>query len=133
MDAEAFLRPLQPYMAAFVERDVERRLVLLAEALTPSACIRGPSRVFTGHAEISAKIDGFQRNWPGCRLVLAGGLIPFEHTAHFPMAIVGPGGEVQASGHSVVELAPDGRVQRVLAYWGPHPPLPGHWPAKFQA
>lgn len=133
MDADAFLRPLRPYMAAFVERDPERRLALLAYALTPGACIGGPSRAYTGHAEISGKIDGFQRNWPGCRLVLAGGLLTFENAAHFPMAIVGPDGEVRAAGHSVAELAADGRVQRVLAFWGTHPPLPVGWPAAFQA
>jgi hypothetical protein len=133
MEAEAFLRPLQPYMAAFVEHDAERRLALLAEALSPTAEIWGPSRVFTGYAEISEKIAGFHKNWPNCRLVLSGGLITFRNTCHFPKAIVGPDGQVRAAGHSVAELASDGRIQRVLAFWGAHPSLPQSWPAEFKA
>jgi hypothetical protein len=132
MESKAFLRPLLPYAAAFIERDAERRLVFLAESLSSTAEIRGPKRVFTGYAEISEKIEGFQRNWPECRLVLAAGVITFQSTCHFPMAIVGSDGRVRAAGHSVAELAEDGRIQRILAFWGEHPPLPGSWPPEFK-
>jgi hypothetical protein len=132
MEAEAFLRPLLPYSAAFVERDAERRLALLAEALSPTAEIRGPKHVFTGYAEIAEKIAGFQRNWPECHLVLAAGVITFQSTCHFPMAIVSPDGCIRAAGHSVLELAADGRIQRILAFWGEHPSLPESWPPEFK-
>ncbi|MCW5664636.1 MAG: nuclear transport factor 2 family protein [Piscinibacter sp.] len=132
MEPEAFLRPLLPYMAAFVERDAERRLALLATALSPTAEIRGPQHVFTGYAEVSEKIIGFQKNWPECRLVLAAGVITFQNTCHFPMAIVGQDGRVLARGHSVAELASEGRIQRIVAYWGEHPSLPESWPPEFK-
>lgn len=132
MDPDAFLRPLLSYMAAFVEHDLDRRLALLAESLSPSAEIHGPKRVFAGYAQISEKIEGFQGNWPRCRLVLSSGAIVFQNVCHFPMAIVGPAGEVRAAGHSVVELAADGRIQRVLAFWGEHPSLPEAWPPEFK-
>ena len=131
MDASAFLDALRPYMAAFVEHDCARRLALLQEALVPGAEICGPSRVFAGYAEISEKIDGFHKNWPGCRLVLAGGIITFQNAGHFPKAIVGPEEQVRAAGHSVVELASDRRIQRVLAFWGQHPLLPESWPKQL--
>ena len=128
-----FLHVLRRYAEAFVERNPESRLALLAQALAPNAEIWGPSRVFAGYAEIDEKIVGFQRNWPDCSLVLAGGLITFRNTCHFPNAIAGPDGTVRAAGHSVVELAIDGRIQRVLAFWGTHPALPQSWPRKFAA
>ncbi len=131
MDASAFLDALNPYMAAFLEQDHARRLKLLQRALVPEAEICGPSRVFAGYAEISEKIDGFHKNWPTCRLVLAEGIITFRNTGHFPMAIVDSEGQVRASGHSVVELASDIRIRRVLAFWGPHPTLPESWPESF--
>jgi len=133
MGSEAFLRPLLPYSKAFVERDVEKRLALLAEALSPTAEIRGPKHVFAGYAEISKKITGFQKNWPECRLVLESGVITFQNTCHFFMAIVGPDGQVRVRGQSVVELEPDGRIQRVFAFWGEHPALPESWPVEFTA
>ena len=131
MDSEAFLRPLLPYSKAFIERNAERRLALLTEALSPTAEIRGPKHVFAGYAAISEKITGFQKNWPECRLVIASGVITFQSACNFFMAIVGPDGQVRVRGQSVVELAPDGRIQRVLAFWGEHPPLRESWPTEF--
>ena len=128
MEASAFLLPLKPYLDAFVEHDSARRLDLLEQGLTSSAEIWGPKRVFTGYAEISEKIEGFHKNWPNCRLVLSSGIVCFSNAGHFAKAIVGSDGSVLASGHSVVELAPDGRISRVLAFWGPPPPLPESWP-----
>lgn len=128
MEPSEFFRPLNPYLDAFVEHDAARRLDLLEQGLTSNAEVWGPKRVFTGYAEISEKIEGFHKNWPNCRLVLASGIVCFKNAGHFAKAIVGVDGSVLASGHSVVELAQDGRISRVLAFWGPQPPLPASWP-----
>ena len=130
METSAFFLPLKPYLDAFVEHDSARRLALLEQGLTTNAEIWGPKRVFAGYAEVSEKIVGFQKNWPNCRLVLASGVVCFNNAGHFAKAIVGPDGSVLASGHSVVELAQDGRISRVLAFWGPPPPLPVSWPLR---
>ena len=131
MEAPSFTRPPKPYLDAFVEHDAATRLALLEQALTPSAEIWGPARVFAGYAEISEKIDGFQRNWPDCRLVLASGILCFNNAGHFAMAIIRPDASIAARGHSVVELAADGRIDRVLAFWGPQPPIPDDWPVRL--
>ena len=131
MDASSFFRPLKPYLDAFVECHGVRRLALFEQGLTPSAEIWGPIRVFTGYAKISEKIDGFHQNWPDCRLVVTSGIVCFNNAGHFAMAIVSPGGSILASGHSVAELAADGRIDRVLAFWGPQPAIPDDWPARL--
>ena len=128
MEASAFFLALKPYLDAFVEQDSARRLVLLEQGLIPNAEIWGPKRVFTGYAEVSEKIAGFHENWPNCRLVLASGIVCFNNAGHFANAIVDSHGSVLTSGYSVVELAQDGRISRVLAFWGPQPPLPESWP-----
>ena len=128
MEASAFLEPLQPYLEAFAEVDSVRRTELLARGLTPDAEIWGPKRVFHGYVEISEKIDGFHKNWPGCRLVLASGLNSFQNAARFGKAIVDAEGSVVASGHSIVELGHDGRICRVIPFWEALPPLPESWP-----
>ena len=133
MDASSFFRPLKPYLDAFVERDPAARLALLEQGLTPNAEICGPTRVFAGYAEISEKINGFHKNWAGCRLVVTSGIVCFSNAGHFAKAIVSEDGSVLASGHSVVELAADGRIDRVLALWGPQPPIPDDWPANLSA
>ena len=128
MEASAFLDPLKPYFAAFAEIDLVRRRELLAQGLTPDAEIWGPKRVFAGYVEISEKIEGFHKNWPGCRLVLASGVNSFKTTARIANAIVRANDAVLATGHSVVELAQDGRICRVVAFWEALPPLPESWP-----
>ena len=70
MDESQFLSALKPYYEAFGEREETNRLRLLRAAMTPEAEIWGPNRVFTGYEQISEKIVGFHKNWPGYRLVL---------------------------------------------------------------
>ncbi len=128
MESAAFLLPLQAYFEAFAQAAPGPRLALLVQSLTPDAEIHGPQRVFAGYFEIVQKIEGFQRRWPQSRLVIASGLNTFGRAGHFAMAIVGPDGAVLAQGHSVVELAPDGRICQVLAFWAPAAALPTSWP-----
>ena len=59
MEISSFFAALKPYLGAFVERDAATRRALLEQSLSPSAAICGPTRVFTGYAEISEKIDVF--------------------------------------------------------------------------
>ena len=131
MDESLFLRVLKPYYEAFAEHDEGRRLALLNMAMTADAEIWGPKRVFAGYAQISEKISGFHSNWPGCRLVLDTGLNIFLNSARIGGAIVGPDGAARAQGEAIVELAPDGRIQRVLPFWDALPPLPASWPREL--
>ncbi len=128
MEASAFLEPLEVYLEAFAEHDPRLRAELLARCLTADAEIWGPKRVFAGYADISEKIAGFHNNWPGCRLVLASGLNTFGNVARLGGAIVSSDGSVLASGQSVIELAPDGRICRVVPFWEALPPIPNSWP-----
>ena len=131
MDTQRFLAALMPYHEAFAETDRSRRLALLALAMTPSAEIWGPKRVFVGYEQISAKIEGFHQNWPQCRLVLTSGLNVFQNAARLGGAIIGPHGAILASGQAVIELADDGRIQRVIPFWETLPPIPPEWPSHF--
>lgn len=129
MQAADFLTPLALYFEAFAQDNPARRIELLGLAMTADAEVWGPKRVFAGYAEISEKIEGFHLNWPGCRLVLASGINTFSTVGRFAMAIVGADGQALASGQSVVELAQDGRLHRVLAFWDALSPLPDNWPS----
>ena len=118
----------EPYFEAFAEPDHTKRFGLLSQSLTPDAQIWGPKRVFSGYVEISEKIDGFHRNWPGCRLVVIGGINCFNSAARIGSGIVGADGSVLAAGESIIELALDGRICRVLPFWEAPLPLPESWP-----
>ena len=127
---QRFLAALVPYNEAFAEADRDRRLALLTRSMLPNAEIWGPKRVFAGYEQISEKIEGFQKNWPQCRLALTSGLNVFQNAARVATAIIGPHGEIRASGEAIIELADDGRIQRVIPFWEALPPLPPEWPAQ---
>ena len=129
MEPSAFLEPLKPYFEAFAERNAVRRTELLETCMTPDAEIWGPNRLFAGYGEISEKIAAFHGNWPDCQLVLASGVNVFRNVGRIGNAIVGKDGSILANGHTVIELAPDGRIQRALPFWEALPPLPESWPA----
>ena len=131
MIEDQFLGALKLYYEAFATRDESMRLQLLRAAMTPNAEIWGPKRVFAGYEEISAKIVGFHENWPGCRLALGTGLNIFLNSGRIGGGIVGPDGKVRARGEALIELAPDGRIQRVIPFWEALPPLPTSWPAEL--
>ena len=133
MDELQFLSALKPYYEAFAEHDESQRMQLLRAAMTPDAEIWGPKRVFAGYEQISEKIDGFHQNWPDCRLVLASGLNIFLNSARLCGAIVGPDGDARARGDALIELAPDGRIQRVIPFWEALPALPASWPRELAA
>jgi hypothetical protein len=131
-NASGILEVLATYFEAFAEYDAGRRIELLSCCLTPDGAIWGHSRVFAGYAAISEKIAGFHNNWPDCRLVLASGLFAFENIVRFGNAIVRADGSVLTSGETVMEIAHDGRICRVVPLWEMTlPPLPGSWPEDF--
>ena len=131
MDESQFLSVLKPYYEAFGEQEEANRLRLLRAAMTPEAEIWGPKRVFAGYEQISEKIVGFHSNWPGCRLVLDTGLNIFLNSARIGGVIMGPDQSVRARGEALVELAPDGRIQRIIPFWEALPPLPVSWPREL--
>jgi len=129
MHISSFLATNQLYFEAFAERDSTKRVELLARCMTEDAEIWGPNRLFAGYAAISEKIAAFHTNWPGCRLVLASGIVSFEHFVRFRVAIVRDDDSVMASGENVDQLADDGRIRRVVPLWEMTlPALPQSWP-----
>ena len=128
----AIVDVLAIYFEVFAEHDAGRREQMLARCLTPSCAIWGHSQVFAGYAAFSEKIAGFHNNFPDCRLVLASGLFVFDNIVRFGKAIVGPDGSVRARGQTVMELADDGRICRVVPLWDMElPPLPHAWPERL--
>ena len=60
-------------------------------------------------------------------------VLHMESSAFLAPLQVGPDGAILASGHSVMELARDGRIARVIPFWEALPPLPDSWPEHLAA
>ena len=126
--AARFEAVLLAYAALWAEADRPRRELLLQQCLSPDAQIIGPGYHIEGHAAISQEVERFHRDEPGVRAVLASGFILHSHWARFRVALVDPAGAVVAEGEDVVELGVDGRLVKVLTFWGAVPPVPAQWP-----
>ena len=130
MNTDKLLKVLEVYFEAFAEHEPICRGELLARSLTPDCAIWGHSHVYAGYAAISEKIAAFHTNFPDCRLVLASGVMTFDNIARSANAIVRRDGSVVARGEAVSEIAPDGRLCRIVPLWETDlPPVPDTWPA----
>lgn len=112
------------YAAIWTETDAVRARELVERSLTPDVEILGPGYRFTGHAAILAEAQRFLRERPGTRVVLASGIDGHHGTARFAIAMLRPDGTPLHTGEDIVFFAADGRIFKVLTYWGALPPLP---------
>lgn len=124
---------LHAYAAIWSEPDAARREVLLAQSLLGDAEVIGPGFRFKGHRAISAEVERFLHHDPGSRPVFASGYVAHHDVARFAVAMVNQHGVVVAEGEDIVEFAADGRIARVLTFWGALPPVPESWPLELCA
>lgn len=117
------------YAALWSERDAARRWALVTASLTGNAIIVGPGYTLRGHAAIDADAARFQRERPGQRAVMHGGIDAHGALARFAVRVVDAGGGIVAEGLDVVELGDDGRIARVITFWGALPDEGIRWQA----
>jgi hypothetical protein len=123
---------LLAYAALWSEPDRGRRTQLIETALAADALIVGPGFELRGHAAIDQEAARFLRQEPGLRVVATTGFDAHHEVVRFGIAIVQPDGDVALEGIDVVEFGADGRIRRVLTFWGPLPPLAASWPAALR-
>lgn len=115
---------LQAYAAIWSEADRTRRAALLEHCLQPDAEIIGPGYCFRGHQAVSDEVERFHRQEPGYRAVVTSGFAMHHDVARFAVAVLDPQGKAVAEGEDIVVLGADGRIARVITFWGALPPVP---------
>ena len=98
-----------------------RRLVERAWEQGPVAYAH-PPHAGAGHDEILAMIEDFQQRRPGHRIVTTGPAEIVHGWLRATWAVLGPGDVTVLQGVTVAELADDGRMRRVVDFWGLLPP-----------
>ena len=66
----------------------------------------------------------FHREDPGFRPVLTSGFDAHGRWVRFSIAVLDPDHNVVNQGWDIVEMAADGKIARVITFWGPLPELP---------
>jgi hypothetical protein len=113
------------YGAAWNEPDEGARRKLLEQAWADDGVYCDPTATADGRDALVAHIAGFHELFPGARIELVSGVDEHDGWLRFAWALVGADGATLSDGFDVGELAPDGRLRRIVGFFGPFPPLEG--------
>lgn len=113
---------LRAYDEAWNAREAGARSALLERALGSDAELVDPAGgVFRGLDAIGARIGGFAERFPGAEVKITSGVDEHHGFARYAWTITDAGGQAIANGIDVVERARDGRIRRVVMFFGDLP------------
>jgi hypothetical protein len=111
------------YGAAWNEPDERSRRKLLEDAWTDDGVYCDPTAQVNGREEFVAHIAGFHEQFSGARIEMTSGVDGHDSWLRFAWRMVGADGAPITQGFDVGELAPDGRLRRIVGFFGPFVPL----------
>jgi hypothetical protein len=109
---------IERYDQAWNAADADARLSLLEAALSDDCELIEPNGRFMGREEILERITGFAARFPGATVKIATKIDSHSGFARYGWEIVDSGGNLVLEGIDVVEASPDGRIQRILMFFG---------------
>jgi len=107
------------YGRAWQEPDPAERRRLLDACWADDGVYCDPTARVRGRAGLAEHIGGFQEQFAGCRIELT--TAPDEHDGYvrFGWRIVRDGGDQVSEGTDFGELDDDGRLRRIVGFFGP--------------
>lgn len=112
---------LLAYVRAWSEPDTDLAEALLSSCWTEASEIIGPGYHFKGTGAVLAEIERFHAEQPGCRAVVTSAFDTHGHWTRFTIAMIEPDGTLGHEGWDIVEQDDDGKIRRVITFWGPLP------------
>ena len=109
---------IDSYDQAWNAPDADSRLSFLEAALSDDCELIEPNGRFAGRLEILERIAGFANRFPGARVKIATDIDAHSGFARYGWEIVDPQGKLLLEGIDVVEASSDGRIQRILMFFG---------------
>ena len=107
------------YGEAWNEPDEGKRRALLEAAWADDGTYVDPTAEADGRDALLAHIAGFQQGMPGARIETRSDVQEHHGWGRFAWALVGPDGADVMEGFDVCEFAADGRLQRIVGFFGP--------------
>jgi hypothetical protein len=109
------------YGEAWNQTDELKRRALLDQAWADDGLYVDPVSEGRGRDALSEIIAGFHKQAPGARIVVTSGLDQHHNQIRFAWSLVQPDGKTAIEGIDACEIAPDGRIARIVGYWGAPP------------
>jgi uncharacterized protein YndB with AHSA1/START domain len=105
------------FLRAFGNPDGQTRRSLMESCATPGVVFRDAFSATEGIEDMLANLDAVQIFMPGITLERAGDVRLSQGTAIVPWVAKKSDGEPAGRGTNVFDLAPDGRIARVVGFW----------------
>lgn len=109
---------IDTYLAAYSEPEPTRRQELVGQAWADDGRLVDPPMQAVGHAEIHAMAEAVQQQFPRTRFRRASAVQEHHGFARYAWVLVDEQDDVALTGMDVVELATDGRLARVVGFFG---------------
>jgi hypothetical protein len=107
------------YFALWSEPDAGRRRAELEVVATEGVRFRDRYCSTRSRDDLAAQLAAVQRFMPGLRLRREGAVRQCQGTVLCDWTATGANGEPRGRGSNVFDLAPDGRIARVVGLWEP--------------
>ena len=118
---ETTLTTIDTYLAALNETDAERRAQLVEQAWTPDATYVDPLQEAAGHAGLVDLAATVHAGYPGHTFHRTTEIDGHHDLVRFGWELVAPDGTLTVAGIDVADLAEDGRIRSVRAFFGEVP------------
>jgi hypothetical protein len=110
---------IDAHLEAYALADAGRRDALVAANWNPDGELTDPPMAGRGYAEISALADVVLTHYAGHRFQRTSAVDAHHRFARYGWSLVAPDGTVAVSGTDFVELDNDGKLLRVVGFFGP--------------
>jgi hypothetical protein len=116
-------RTVDAYVAMWNEPDAARRAELIATVWSAEGRYIDPQFDSLGHGALAGMVATAQRQFPGHELRLASGLDAHHDEVRFAWEVIAPDGSPSLTGIDVGSFVADGRLSRVVGFFGELPAL----------
>ncbi|WP_123809323.1 nuclear transport factor 2 family protein [Kyrpidia tusciae] len=120
---EEVRRTVHTCISAWNEADETTKQRLFEQSWVEDGTYTDPSVHVEGRDALMRHSQNFAVRWPGAEVVLTSGIVLHHGMVCFTWRVVGPDGRTLREGIDVGELAADGRLRRVVGFFGPFPNL----------
>jgi len=110
------------YGAAWLQPDEDARRELLERVWAQDGIYVDPTVVVHGRETLVAHMGGFQERMAGHSLVLTTAVDEHHGRVRFGWQLLDPGGALLIDGQDFGELDDDGRLRRIVGFFGPPAP-----------
>jgi hypothetical protein len=109
---------IDTYLEAYGEPDGPRRAELIRRVFTAEGRLIDPPLDAAGHDGIAAMAAAVQGQFPGHRFRRTSAVDAHHDFARYTWELLGPDGAPAVAGMDVVETDADGRIVRVVGFFG---------------